>query len=99
MDVEEFLDARPEASRDVHPVQALGLIRSMDTGLPRFELHDDDGSPRVVVEVRFDPNLFPERTVELGRGLGEYLLSKSPALRALEASGEGELDMQFVGQG
>ncbi len=99
MDVEEFLDGSPEASRDVHPVQKLGLIRSPDTGLPRFELHGDGRSPRIVVELRYDPNVFPERAAELGRGLGQYLLSKSPALRRLERSRKGELEVQFVGTG
>jgi len=90
MDVEEYLDGRPEASRDVHPVQTLGLIKSPDTGLPRFELHP---GPRVVVELRFDPNVFPEHTAELAAGLAKFLRSKSPALR------KGELNVEFVGPG
>ena len=77
----------------MHPVQTLGLIKSPDTGLPRFELHAEKGTPRVVVELRFDPNVFPDRTAELADGLRGYLRSKSPALR------KRELNVQFVGPG
>ncbi|MBL8950665.1 MAG: hypothetical protein JNK82_07810 [Myxococcaceae bacterium] len=91
MDVEEFLDGTPDASRDVHPVQTLGLIRSPDTGLPRFELHAGPKAPRVVVELRYDPHVFPERAGEVAAGLTKFLRSKSRALKAL--------DVQLVGPG
>ena len=98
-DVECFLDGRPEAAREPHPCQTLGLVRSPDVGVVRFDLSWSGRRARVRAELRFDPRLFPEEAESLGQGLAAHLLAKSPRLRRLEAGGAGELEVELVAPG
>ncbi|MHB8873169.1 MAG: phenylacetate--CoA ligase family protein [Myxococcaceae bacterium] len=98
-DVESFLDGRPEAAREPHPCAKLGLLRSSDVGVVRFELEWRGRIALVRTELRFDPRLFPNEAESLGRALAAHLLARSPRLRRLEASGEGELEVALVAPG
>jgi hypothetical protein len=80
LDVEAFLDGLPDVDRLPHPDAKLGLVKSVDVGVPRFELDAAKGRARVRFEVRFDPALFPQRADALEKGLARHL--RAPALEA-----------------
>ncbi|MDX2008559.1 MAG: hypothetical protein SFW67_00130 [Myxococcaceae bacterium] len=93
-DVEAFLDGRPEVSRLPHPAVQLGLVKSCDVGVPRFEL-EWEGARRlrltVRVEVRFDPGVFPAQAHALEAGLTDALQRASPGLRRALRQGRATL--------
>lgn len=93
MDVSDFLEGRPEVARHPHPMETLGLIPPGDCGAVKFELTK---GPKVRVELRFDPLVFGEEAHSLGVALAEHLLGKSTALRQLEKSGRGELEIELL---
>jgi hypothetical protein len=101
-DVEDFLDERPEVARIPHPVQTLGLVKSPDTGIVKYDLtwrEEPKPAARVRVELRFDPLLFSDAAGRLALELANHLLERSPRLRKFEESGEGELQVEVVPPG
>lgn len=98
-DVEAFLDGRPEVARLPHPAVQLGLVKSPDVGVPRFEL-SCEGTRRlrltVRAEVRFDPGVFPGEARALEAGLVRALHRASPALRRALRSGRAHLDVALA---
>ena len=81
LDVEAFLDGLPDVDRLAHPDAKLGIVRSVDVGVPRFELDASKGGARVRFEVRFDPALFPQRADALAKALVRQLRGAVPAAR------------------
>jgi hypothetical protein len=77
-------------------METLGIIPTGDCGAVKFELKP---GPRVNVELRFDPLVFSEQANELGESLAAHLLAKRPALRRLERSGRGELEISLARPG
>ncbi|MBI3183249.1 MAG: hypothetical protein HYZ28_14015 [Myxococcales bacterium] len=98
-DVEEFLDGRPEVARLPHPCARLGLVRSAEAGVVKFEVENRREGPMVRVELRFDPRIHPSAAEAVGHGLAKRLLSRSPRLAALEGSREGELEIRLLPPG
>ncbi len=101
-DVYDFLDGRPEVARQPHPCETLGLVRSSEIGIVKYDLELLQGptlTPQVTVELRFDPRIFPEAGRRLGEELAAFLLARSPALRELEETKAGELRLHLVGPG
>jgi hypothetical protein len=86
LDVEAFLDGVPEAERGLHPVTTLGVVRSVDVGVPRFDLEPAKGGASVRFEVRFDPGLFPQRADALCRALLQHLRGAASAARSAAIS-------------
>lgn len=82
LDVEAFLDGLPDVDRLPHPDAKLGLVKSVDVGVPRFELQPKKGGAEVRFEVRFHPALFPQRADALARGLVQHLRRAAPAARS-----------------
>lgn len=97
LDVADFLEGRPEVARHPHPMEVLGLVPPGDCGAVKFELALAGTArrrvARVRVELRFDPLVFSDEAGALGEALAAHLLAASPALRRLEASGRGELEV------
>ncbi len=97
-DVVDALEAEALVARHPHPVEALGLVRSTDCGAVKFELSRGKGA-RLRVELKFDPRAYPLEAEALGRRVARRLIHASPALRALERTGRGELEVALVGPG
>ena len=51
------------------------------------------------MELRFDPRVFSEAARALGEALADQLLRARPALRRLERSGRGELEVELLRPG
>jgi len=84
--VQDVLEGLPEAERAAHPLQTLGFVRSRDIGLPRWTVElkrRPRPLARLAFEVRFDPDVFPERALELARHVRDEMLRRDPALRRL----------------
>ncbi|MDP3154332.1 MAG: hypothetical protein Q8N23_16765 [Archangium sp.] len=94
--VSDFLEGRPEVARHAHPLETLGVIPQGDCGAVKFEL---TRGPKLRVELRFDPMIFSEAARDLGEALGAHLLKARPALRRLERSGRGELEIVLLRPG
>lgn len=95
-DVEAFLDARPEVARLPHPAVQLGLVKSPDVGVPRFEVSAEGAQLTVRVELRFDPGVFPGAATSLADALASALRRTSPALRRAERSKRARLSVELV---
>jgi hypothetical protein len=76
-DVEAALDLFPEVARLAHPLVELGVVKSPDVGVPRFELQPD----RVRVEVRYEPVVFEAHARALQRSLQKTLKFPIEAVR------------------
>jgi hypothetical protein len=101
--LEAFLDGRPEVARLAHPVVQLGLVKSSDVGVPRFELLSSKRL-RVThvtarVEVRFEPLVFPAQAKRLTADTVAALRKASPALRRAERAGTAQLRVELVRPG
>lgn len=97
-DVEAFLDGRPEVARLPHPAAQLGLVRSPDVGVPRFEVQVTAGRRQrllVRVELRFDPMLFPVHAAALESALARWLRASAPALPRAEAARRARLELEL----
>lgn len=95
-EVSDFLEGRPEVARHAHPMETLGVIPPGDCGAVKFEL---TRGPKVRVELRFDPLVFSEQAREFGEALAAHLLRARPALRRLERSRRGELEVALLRPG
>lgn len=101
LDVEAFLDGRPEVARRPHPCDTLGLVRSPDLGVVKYELEtrSSPASVTVRVELKFDPRVFPEAARELEQALGAHLLEASAALKTEVTAGTRQLWVDAVRPG
>lgn len=84
LDVEAALDGFPDVERLPHPDAKLGVIRSVDVGVPRFTLEPGGGgqaAASVRFEVRYDPALFEARAATVAAALERALRRASPAAR------------------
>lgn len=104
LDVSDLLEGRAEVGRHLHPMEQLGLVPMGDCGAVKAELSLTEARggrlvPRVQVELRFDPYVFADEARALGGALADELLEKSPALRRLERSGGGELEIELLRPG
>ncbi|MFH1812315.1 MAG: hypothetical protein ABIJ09_26500 [Pseudomonadota bacterium] len=88
--VQDVLEAMPEVERGEHPMVKLGFLRCRDIGLPRWQLHIDENSPRharLDVELRLDPNIFDARARELERQIRADVMQVDAPLRAILRKG------------
>lgn len=102
-DVMDVVESSPLTARHPHPMETLGLVPGGECGAGKVELSLTRGrgglSPRVRVELRFDPRLFPEEAEAFGQALASRLLASAPALRRLERRREGELEVALCAPG
>lgn len=95
-DVEAFLDTRPEVARLPHPAAQLGLVKSPDVGVPRFEVQQEGRKVIVRVELRFDPGVFPVQAAALAAELSKSLRRASPPLRRAERAKQRRLIIELT---
>lgn len=102
-DVMDVVESSPLTARHPHPMERLELIDGVECGAGKVELSLSTTrgrvSPKVRVELRFDPRLFPEEAEAFGGELAKALLAASPALRKLERSKAGELEVALCAPG
>jgi hypothetical protein len=102
-DVMDVVESSPLTARHPHPMETLGLIPGGECGAGKVELTLARGrgglTPKVRVELRFDPRHFPEEAEAFGRELARSLLAASPSLRRLERRKEGELEVALCAPG
>jgi hypothetical protein len=89
--VQDALDPEPHVERQRHPAEALGLVRTRELGLPRWEVSlDATRSPPLLqlrFEVRFEPALFPGESHRLEQRVGGELYEREPELAELIEEG------------
>lgn len=102
-DVMDVVESSPLTARHPHPMETLGLVEGGECGAGKAELslttQRGRVTPKVRVELRFDPRLFPEEAEAFGGGLARALLAASPALRKLERTKAGELEVALCAPG
>lgn len=98
-DVVDALEAEPLVARHPHPVEQLGLVRSVDCGAVKYELARVKRDVVVRVELKFDPKAYPAEADALGWRIAHALLGASLSLRRLERARKGELVIDLVGPG
>ena len=96
---ENALEAEPLVARHPHPVEQLGLVRSVDCGAVKYELARVKRDVVVRVELKFDPKAYPAEADALGWRIAHALLGASLSLRRLERARKGELVIDLVGPG
>lgn len=69
LDVRDALEAHPEVARTPHPLVTLGVVHSPDVGPPRWAVRAARGVACLDVEVRFDPDVYPDRARALERAV------------------------------
>ncbi len=97
--VQDVLEALPETERSSHPLTILGVVRSRDVGLPRWQVSLEPGAPPVAhlqAEVRFDPHIYTEQAQYLGRGIHAELLRLDGSLRRLVRAGRVRLRVSLA---
>ena len=72
---------------------------AQDVGAPRFHLSSKDSTLLIRVELRYSPDLFPERVQEMKDRLSSSLIEKMTGLRAAVASKEVDLQIEALGPG
>jgi len=70
-----------------------------DVGAPRFFLSGSEDTARLVVELRFTPELFQERTDQLIQSLRKAVLREITSLAAAVETGRTFLEIEAVGPG
>ena len=70
-----------------------------DVGAPRFFLSGSEDTARLVVELRFTPELFQERSNQLIQSLREAVLREITNLAAAIETGRAFLEIEAVGPG
>lgn len=98
-DVTDTLEAEPLVARHPHPVEQLGLVRSVDCGAVKFELAMRRRDVHLRVELKFDPRAYPRDAEGIGARVAHALLHASPALRRRERRREGMLEVELAGPG
>lgn len=102
-DVMDVVESSPSTARHPHPMETLGLVEGIECGAGKVELSLSTArgrvAPKVRVELRFDPRLFPEEAEAFGGELAKALLAASPALRKLERAKTGELEVALCAPG
>jgi phenylacetate-coenzyme A ligase PaaK-like adenylate-forming protein len=70
-----------------------------DVGAPRFFLSGSNNTVSIVVELRFSPELFQERSDQLIRSLRQTILREVTGLGAVVEAGQVFLEIESVGPG
>lgn len=97
LDVRDALEREPLVARAPHPCETLGIVPSVDLGDPRWaatvRARGGHVHVRLEVELKFDPRAYPDDAEALGLRVARRLLARSPALRRLEATKRGTLEV------
>lgn len=97
--VTDALEPEPLVARHLHPLERLGLVPHADCGAVKSEVAMTRSGPRVRVELKFEPSAHGRTAQALGERIAARLLAASPALRRLERSRRGELEVNLVPPG